>query len=81
MRMHAANNQTNHGVPNGRARGRTEGAEGVCNPTERKTILTNQTPQSFQRVNLQPKSTLGGTHGRWPCWASMGGEALGPMEA
>jgi hypothetical protein len=32
------------GDPSGRARGRTEGAKGDCNPIERKTISTNQTP-------------------------------------
>jgi hypothetical protein len=32
--------------PNGRIRGRTEGAEGVCNPIGRTTILTNKTTQS-----------------------------------
>ena len=44
--------------------------------------------QSSQRLNYQPKSTHGGTHGSslicsrgWPCWASMGGETLGPMKA
>jgi hypothetical protein len=42
-------------------------------------------PQSSQELNNQPKSTHGGTHGSscicirgWPCWTSMGGEALGP---
>jgi hypothetical protein len=49
-------------------------------------------PQSSQGLNHQPKSTYGGTHGSscscyicicsrgWPCWTSMGGEALGPMK-
>jgi hypothetical protein len=42
MQMLAANHQIEHGEPNGRVRGRPEGAEGVCNPTGR-TISTNQT--------------------------------------
>jgi hypothetical protein len=60
-RMLAANHWTEHGVPNGGVRGRTEGAEGVCNPIGRTTILTNQTPpsQSSQELNHQPKSTHG----------------------
>ena len=68
--------------------GRTEGTEGVCNPIERTTILTNQTLQISQGINHQPKNTYGVTHDSslicsrgWPCWASMGGEALGPVKA
>jgi hypothetical protein len=34
--------------PNGGIRERSEGAEGVCNPIGRKTISTNQIPQSSQ---------------------------------
>jgi hypothetical protein len=30
--------------PNGRVRGRAEGAEGDCNPIGRTTVSTNQTP-------------------------------------
>jgi hypothetical protein len=59
----------------------------VCNPIGRTTISTNQNPQTSQRLNHQPKSTHEGTLvsscicGRErPCLASMGGEALGPME-
>jgi hypothetical protein len=51
----------------------------------RTAISTNQ---SSKGLNPQPRSTHGGTHGSscicsrgWPCWASMGEEALGPMEA
>jgi hypothetical protein len=40
-------------------RERTEGAEGICNPI-RRTILTDQ---SFQSLNHEPRSTLGGIHG------------------
>jgi hypothetical protein len=49
--------------PNGRARGRTEGAEGVCNPIGRTTISTNQTPQSSQRLSHQPKTIHRLVHG------------------
>jgi hypothetical protein len=83
------------GVPNGGARKRTEGAEGVCNPIERMIISTNQTlsspsprPQSSQRLNHQPRIIHGVTHGSsricnrgWPCWLSMGGKAPGPVKA
>jgi hypothetical protein len=55
----------------------------------RKNNNINQPePQSSQRLNLQPKSTHGGTHGSshicsrvWSCQASLGWEALGPVEA
>jgi hypothetical protein len=66
---------------------KSEGSKGDCNPIER-TISTNQTTQSSQRLNHQPKNTTGGTHGSrciyssgWPYLASMGGEALGPVKA
>ena len=76
-------------VLNGGVRERTEGAEGVvCNPIRRTTISTNQTLQSSQGLNCQPKNMHGGTHGSsciysrgWPCLESMGGEALGPVKA
>jgi hypothetical protein len=41
--MLAANNWTEHRDPSGGIRGKTEGAEGVCNPIGRTTISTNQT--------------------------------------
>jgi hypothetical protein len=59
----AANHWTEHRVPNGGVRERTEGAEGVCNPIGRTTISTNQILQNSQGLNHQPKSTHGGTHG------------------
>jgi hypothetical protein len=46
--MLTANHWTKHGVPNKGVRERTEGVEGVCNPTGRTTISTNQT---FQTTN------------------------------
>jgi hypothetical protein len=49
------------------------------------TVSTGQTLQSSQRLDHQPKNTHGVTHGAgdicgrgWPCWTSVGGEALGP---
>jgi hypothetical protein len=87
MQMLATNHWTEHGDPNGGVRVRTEGMEGVCNPIGR-TISTNQTSQSFQGLNHQPKNIHGGAHGfsficsrGWPYLASMGGEALGPVKA
>ena len=83
--MLAAKHWTDHGVPNGGVRQRTEGAEGICNSIERTTVPTNQ---SSQGLNHQPRSTHGRTHGSscissrgWPCWASMEEEALGPVKA
>jgi hypothetical protein len=85
--MLAAHHQNELGNPNGRVRGRTEGAEGDCNPIGRATISTNWTLQSSQGLNHQPKSTHGGTHGSnyicnkgLPDMASRGGKALGPVE-
>jgi hypothetical protein len=45
--------------PYGKIRGRTEGAEGDCNPIGRKTISTNWTPQSSQGLSYQVKSIHG----------------------
>jgi hypothetical protein len=41
MQIFTAKHQTEPGDPNGRARGRTEGAIGDCNPIGRTTISTN----------------------------------------
>ena len=88
MQMYTAKHWTEHGDPNGDVRARTVEAEGVCNLIG-ITIITNQNPfpQSSQGLNHQPKST-GGTHGSncinsrgLPYLASLGGEALGPVEA
>jgi hypothetical protein len=83
-----ANHQTELRVPNGGVRERTEGAEGICDVIGKRTISTNQTPQSSQGLNYQPKSTQGGTHGSsricskgWPCRTPMGREALSPVKA
>jgi hypothetical protein len=81
--MLTVNHRTEHRDLNGRVRERTEGAERICNPIGRTTILTNWTPQSSQGLNHQPKSTHGGTHGSsyicsrgLPYLASMREEAL-----
>ena len=83
--MLTANHCTDHGVSNGGVRERTEVAEGVWSPIGRTTMSNNQ---SFQVLNHQPRSRHGGIHGSycifsrgWPCQASMGEEALGPMKA
>jgi hypothetical protein len=74
-----ANHLTESSGPNGRARGRTEGVEGYCNPIEGK-ISANWTPQRAQRLNHQRKSIYGGFDGSkyicsrgWPYLISMGG--------
>jgi hypothetical protein len=83
--MFSANHWTEQKVPSGVARERTEGAKGACSPIGETPIWTKQYSQSSQGLNHQPKNTHGGTHGssyicrrEWPCWTSMGGEALGP---
>jgi hypothetical protein len=68
-------------VPNGRVRERTEGAEGVCNPIGRK-ISTNQTlPPELQEYTWSDSWLQLICSGEWPCGASMGEEALGPVKA
>jgi hypothetical protein len=74
--------------PNGGVRERTEKAEGNCNPIGRTTISTNQTTQSSQRLNHQPRSIYGGIHDSrcissrgWLYLVSMGGKNLVSVEA
>jgi hypothetical protein len=43
---------------------RTKRGEMVCYFIETTVVSTNQTPQSSQGLNYQPKRTHGGTH----CW-------------
>ena len=83
-RMLAANHWTEHRVPNGGVRERTEGAEGVCNPIGRTTISTNQTPQNSQGLSHQQRSTHDSScicSREWPNLASVGGEVLGSVNA
>jgi hypothetical protein len=54
MRMLAANHQTEHGVPSGGVRGRTEGVERVCNSIGRTIISTNQTPPTPELSGTKP---------------------------
>jgi hypothetical protein len=62
MQILTLNHQIETGEPSGRARGRTEGTEGDYNLIGR-TISTNWTTQSSQRINHQPKSIHKGIHG------------------
>ena len=55
MWMLAVNHQNELWDPKVEVRGRTEGAEEVCNIIGKTTISTNQTPQSSQELKLQPK--------------------------
>jgi hypothetical protein len=87
MKILTANHQTEPRDPNGRSRGKTVGAKQDYNPI-RRTLSTNQTTQSSQRLNHQPKSIHGGIHGSryiysrgWTYLTSMGGKALGPVKA
>jgi hypothetical protein len=77
--MVAANHWTEHRVPNGAVRERTEGAKGVCNPIGRTTISTTRPTQSSQGLNHQPKSTHEGTHGS-SCICSRGCSCGAPIE-
>jgi hypothetical protein len=50
---------TEHGVPNGIVRERTEGAEGVCNPIGRTTISTKQTSTELPGTKPSTKEYTG----------------------
>jgi hypothetical protein len=82
MQIFKANHWTK---PSGRIRGGAEGAEGVCNSIGRTTTSTNQTPQSSQELNHQPKSIHESVHGSICICSrgllylsSMGEKVLGP---
>jgi hypothetical protein len=88
MWMLAGNYWTEHRIPNGGVRERTEGDDVVCNPIGRTTVSTNQIPQSSQGLNYQTKGMHERSHGSsciysrgWLCWASMGGEVFGPVKS
>jgi hypothetical protein len=69
-KMLAANHRTERGVPSGRVRERTEGAEDVCNPIGRTTLSTNQTPQrSGSKPQTQGTHDLSGITGRRDPWS------------
>jgi hypothetical protein len=87
MWMLEANNWTEREVPKGGIRERTEGVEGVCNPIERATVSTNQTPHHHpEHPGTKPPAKeytwrdpcISGRG--WPCWTSMGGVALSPVK-
>jgi hypothetical protein len=59
MQILTGNHGSEPGVPNGRARERSEGAEGDFNLLG-KTVLANETTQSSQGLNHQTKSIHGG---------------------
>ena len=76
-------NEYSTGVLDGRVGGGTEGAEGVCNPMGGAMGVNRPDP-----LELQLKSTYGGSHGSVQtcsrgclCWTSVGGVALGPVDA
>ena len=46
------------GSPNEEVRASSVGAEGVCNLIGRKTISSNQIPQSYQGPNYQPNRVV-----------------------
>jgi len=60
MQTLTANHKNDPGYPNGIARGRTVRAKGVYNIIGR-TILTNWTTQSSQRLNQQTKTYAEGS--------------------
>jgi len=85
--MLAAKLWTVNRVPSVGGRERAEVAEGICNPIGRATISTNQSPQSSQGLNHQPKSSHKRTHGYchicsrgWLVSHPMRGETLGPVK-
>ena len=68
MRMYTAEHWNEHRDPNWEVRARTEGAEGICNLIGRTKISSNQTAQSSEGLNHQPKNIHGGTHSSsWIC--------------
>jgi hypothetical protein len=91
--MLAVNHWTEHRVTKGRIRERTKGAESVCNPIERITISTKQTPHHYPHPTelpgtKPPTREYTCLHGSssicsagCPCQASMGRETLDPVKA
>jgi hypothetical protein len=52
--MFPANYWTKHGVPNGGVRGRTERAEGICNPHRKNSNISQLDPQSLEPLGTNP---------------------------
>jgi hypothetical protein len=63
------------GTPNGGVRGRTEEAEGACNPIRRTTISNNEPePPKLPGTKAPTKEFTGGTHcSSWICSRGGGG--------
>jgi hypothetical protein len=86
MQVYIAKHWTEHGDPDGEARARTVGAEGICNLIGR-TIPTNQVLPKLTGTKPPTKEYMGGTHGSsWICsralryLSSLGGKPFGPVE-
>ena len=60
-------NWMEHRAPNGGDRERTQGAKGVCIPTGRTTMWTNQYPRALDSSCICNR--------RWPSWLSLGRKA------
>jgi hypothetical protein len=59
--------------------------KGFSSPVGRAKVSTSQASLELPGLDHQPKDIHGETHGsglicdrQWPCWTSMGGEALEP---
>jgi hypothetical protein len=61
MQMLAANHWADRGVPNGRVRARTEGAEWVCNPIERTKNQPTSCTRTLWGLNHKQRELMGGT--------------------
>jgi len=84
VRILIANHQTEPGDPNGRVRGRIEGAKGDCNPIGRKTIsiiwTTLQSSQGlFDYISQGPTIIYGCVNGS-SCICCRGLSYLASME-
>jgi hypothetical protein len=88
--MLTANHWTEYGVPNGRVREKTKGSKRGFQPHRKNNI--NQPAPPPHPPELPGTKPLTEDMWRhpwlqlhiyqgWPCWVSMGGEALGPMKA
>jgi hypothetical protein len=88
IQIFTANHWTEVRDSHGRVRGRTEGAEGDCNPIGRPIVSTNLDSSELTGTESKPKSIHGLVHGPHyicsrglPCPTSVRGYVLGPVEA
>jgi len=88
LSMLTSNHCTEQGDLNEGIRERTEGIEGICNPTGRTTISSNQTPPELSGTKYQSMRTHGGTHDfshtcsrAWLFPASIGVKSIGLVKA